>query len=325
MDIQALQRDMENAPWSVLNIFDDIDDVEYAFNTLYNNMILKDISTINPRKATGPDRFSPRDLKLCGESSVITGLLPLFKFSLEQSRIPSSWKISRMHTVFKKVDSTDKSNYRPLHMLSIPSKILEATVCRNIDSFTSGCGLCNKNQWGFVKGKSTEGLLTYLTERWKIALDNGNVVGVVFIDFKKAFNCVSHSILDLKLQALGMTGSALEWIRDYLKDRKQFAIVNGCKSELNDVNCGIPQGSLLGPRLFSVYVNDLPDQIKEGEIDMYADDTTRFYIGSSVDAVCDGLNRTLGDVHNWCRNNRLTIHNGKSEVMVINKKSSLAL
>ena len=112
---------------------------------------------------------------------------------------------------------------------------------------------------------------------------------------------VSHSILDLKLQALGMTGSALEWIKDYLKDRKQFAIVNGCKSELNDVNCGIPQGSLLGPRLFPVYVNDLPDQIKEGEIDMYADDTTLFYIGSSVDAVCDGLNPTLGDVHNWCK------------------------
>ena len=123
-------------------------------------------------------------------------------------------------------------------------------------------------------------------------------MGVVFIDFKKAFDCFSHSILDLKLQASGISGPALEWIRDYLKDRKQFAIVNGCKSELNAVNCGIPQGSLLGPRLFSFYVNDLPDQIKEGEIDMYADDTTLSYTGSSVDAVCDGLNRILGDVHN---------------------------
>ena len=193
-------------------------------------------------------------------------------------------------------------------MLSIRSKILEATVCRNMDSFTNECGLCNENQRGFIKGKSTEGLLTYLTEKWKTALDNGNVVGVVFIDFKKAFDCVSHSILDLKLQAMGISGPPFEWIRDYLKDRKQFAVVNGCKSELNAVNCGIPQGSLLGPRLFSFYVNDLPDQIKEGEIDMYADDTTLFYIGPSVDAVCDGLNRTLGDVHNWRRNNKLTIH-----------------
>ena len=159
---------------------------------LHCPMILKDISTINPRKATGPDRVSPRDLKLCGESSIIRGLLPLFKFGLEQSRIPSSWKISWMHTVFKKGDSTYKSNYRPLQMLSIPSKILEATVCRNIDSFTNECGLCNENQWGFIKGKSTEGLLTYLTEKWKIGLDDGNVVGVVFIDFKKHL-IVSHT------------------------------------------------------------------------------------------------------------------------------------
>ena len=118
----------------------------------------------------------------------------------------------------------------------------------------------------------------------KIALDNGNVVGVVFIDFKKAFDYVSHSILYLKLQALSLSGSALEWIRDYLKDRKQFAVVNVCKSQLNAVKCGIPQGSLLGRRLFSF--NDLPDQIKEGEIDIYADDTTLFYIGPSVDVVC---------------------------------------
>ena len=115
-------------------------------------------------------------------------------------------------------------------MLSIPSKILEVTVCRNIDNFISENGLSNENQWGFIKGRSTEGLLTYITEKWKIALDNGDVVVVVFIDFKKHLT-VSHTVLDLKLQALGFSGSALEWIRDYLKDRKQFAVVNGCKSQ----------------------------------------------------------------------------------------------
>ena len=169
------------------------------------------------------------------------------------SRVPSLWKTSRMHTVYKKGDSTDKSNYRPLQMLSIPSKILKAAICRNIDNVIDENGLSNENQWRLIKGRSTEELLTHLTEKWKIAPDNGNVVGVVFIDFKKAFDCVSHSILCLKLQALGFSGSTytLEWIRDYLKDRKQFAVVNGCKSQLNAVKCGILQGSLLGPRLFS--------------------------------------------------------------------------
>ena len=212
--------------------------------------LLKDIFTINPRKATGPDFFFPRDLKRCGES-IIRGLQPLFKLCLVHSRVPSLWKTSRMHTVYKKGDSTDKSNYRPLQVLRIPSKILKATVCRNIDNFINENGLSNKNQWGLIKGRSTEGPLTHLKEKWKIALDKGNVVGVVFIDFKKAFDCVSHSILYLKLQALAFSGSALKWIIDYLKDRKQFAVVSGCKSQLNAVKCGIPQGSLLGPRLFS--------------------------------------------------------------------------
>ena len=121
--------------------------------TLHYPTLLKDILTINPRKATGPDCVSPRDLKLCGES-IIRGLQPLFKLCLVHSRVPSLWKTSRMHTVYKKGDSTDKSNYRPLRMLSIPSKILKATVCRNIDNFINENGLSNENQstkgWSFV-------------------------------------------------------------------------------------------------------------------------------------------------------------------------------
>jgi len=117
--------------------------LHYIYPTL-----LKDILTINPRKATGRDCVSPRrGLKLCGES-IIRGLQPLFKHCLVHSRVPSLWKTSRMHTVYKKGDSTDKSNYRPLQMLSIPSKILKATVCQNIDNFINDNGLSNENQWG---------------------------------------------------------------------------------------------------------------------------------------------------------------------------------
>lgn len=120
-------------------------------------------------------------------------------------------------------------------------------------------------------------IVNILNGEMEIKLDNGNVAGVVFIAFKKAFDRVSHSMLDLKFHSLGFSGKSLEWIRDYLKDRKQYAVVNGCKSHLNAVNCGIPQGSSLGPRHFSFYVNDLPDQTKEGEIDMYTDDATLLY------------------------------------------------
>ena len=98
------------------------------------------------------------------------------------------------------------------------------------NSFINENDLLVENQWGFIKGKSTESLLTFLTEKWKMELDNGNIVGVVFIDFKKAFDCVSHSCFDLKLQAMGFNGPALEWLRDYLRDWRQYAVVNGCES-----------------------------------------------------------------------------------------------
>ena len=120
---------------------------------------------------------------------------------------------------------------------------------------------------------------------------------------------------------MGFSRTALDWLRDCLKGRKQYANVNGFTSELNAVNCRIPQGFLLGPRLFSLYVNDLPDKIREGELDLYADDTTLFYIGPSVDTVCSALNRILVDINNWCKNNKLTIHSGTSEVMLITNNS----
>ena len=143
----------------------------------------------------------------------------------------------------------------------------------------------------------------------------------MFIDFQKAFDTVSHSILRYKLEAMGMAGDLLDWMISYLTNRKQFSVVNGCISQTKTVSCGVPQGSLLGPRLFSYYINDLPSVINEGELIMYADDTTLFVVGNNVDMVIDSLNKALSSINIWCRNNKLTIHPGKSEAMIISHKA----
>ena len=170
---------------------------------------------------------------------------------------------------------------------------MKSSVCGTLDHFIKQNRLSYEKQWGFVLGKSTESMLTYLTETWKRELDNKNVIRIVYIDVKKAFDCVSHTVLGLKLQAMSLSGPALNWLRNYLEGRKQLALVHGSTSELNTVNCRIPLGSLLGPRLFSYYANNLPNAISEGELTLCPDDTTLFYVGLSVDKVCNALNRIL--------------------------------
>ena len=144
--------------------------------------LLKPLNIINPSKTSAPDSISPRDFHLLCET-MMNGLSTVFKRSLEEPTVPTQWKISRMHVIYKKGDASHRGNYRPLQMLSVPSKLLEAIVCEGLDEFISYTGLLSNNQWGFRAGRSTEGLLIYPTETWKQALDNRQVVRVVHVDF----------------------------------------------------------------------------------------------------------------------------------------------
>ena len=125
----------------------------------------------------------------------MNGLYTVFKRSLEESTVSTQWKKSRMHTIYRKGDESDRENYRHRQMLSVPSKLLEAIVCEGLHEFISDTGLLSNKQWGFRAGRSTEGLLIHLTETCKQAVDNRQVVGVVYIDFQEAFDTVSHTIL----------------------------------------------------------------------------------------------------------------------------------
>ena len=276
---------------------------------------------LNPKKATGPDLVSPRDLFLASSELVTQSLLPLYKNSLTSASFPRDWKLSRVTPVFKKGKPCDVNNYRPISLLSIPGKILEAVVCNSINDHLQSHNLLSRNQWGFRKNRSTEGLLLHMTETWKSALDQGLVVGVLFVDFRKAFDSVNHSILLEKLKATGISGSLFSWLANYLSNRNQFVQISGKKSALQPVKYGVPQGSILGPRLFSIYVNDLPEFISYGNLYMFADDTTVYTIGKDTGTVISSLQCILSQLHMWCAANRLIAHESKTEAMIVSRSS----
>lgn len=214
------------------------------------------------------------------------------------------------------------SNYRPLSLLSVPSKILESCVADMIANhvYSENEALVTDNQWAYRKGRSTELLLIHLTETWRRAIDNKLVVGAVFIDFQKAFDCVSHSILLYKLELnFGITGNLLAWLRDYLSDREQYTVINGVSSENTKVAYGIPQGSVFGPILFALYISDLPKSVNTATTFLYADDTTMYCDDESVDQVTATLNKALEELALWCKHNSLVPHPKKCEGMIFKR------
>jgi len=174
--------------------------------------------SLNPNKAMDLDHISPRDLKLC-ESSVVQGLFEICMKSRADCQFPIRWKKSQVTAVLKTGNRLDVNNYRPISFLSVPCQILERVVCRSFDNHFTSHNLLSDRQWGSGKGHSTESLLLHLTELWKEALDDGLKVRVLFIDFRKAFDCVDHVILVEKRKALGVSEDMWICLVDYLANR----------------------------------------------------------------------------------------------------------
>ena len=188
--------------------------------------------------------------------------------------LPENWKIANIVPVYKKGGKEHAENYRPISLLSTVSKVLERCVLNNIRSKLYQ--VITASQHGFTRGKSCVTNLLEVINHISSVLDDGGQVNAVFLDMSKAFDKVNHSISLQKLRMAGFGGSLLQWFQSYLTNRHQCVTVQGCTSTTLPVTSGVPQGSILGPVLFSLYVNDLPDAIKSSHVAMFADDTKLF-------------------------------------------------
>jgi hypothetical protein len=232
---------------------------------------LKQLKNLADFKSQGSDQIPSIVLKNCAEVLAVP-LSQLFQKSLNSGELPMDWLDSLIHPIHKKGSKSDPQNYRPISLTSISCKIMEHIITSQIFNHLQSRSLLNQFQHGFRKNHSCEGQLISVTHDWQSHVLSLIPIDAIFLDFSKAFDSVPHNRLMMKLQSYGITGRVHDWIRIFLTNRRQCTVVGGARSSWKPVRSGVPQGTVLGPLLFLIYINDITDGINS-QIRLFADDT----------------------------------------------------
>lgn len=273
--------------------------------------ILKIILSFRNNKSPGPDNIAPKLIKLIS-ADIIEPLLYIFNLSFSSGQVPQSLKIAKVIPLYKKGGKDIPGNYRPISLLSIFDKILEKLMFNRIYSFLVQNDILYKYQFGFRKGYSTSLALVELVDTIYTHCDNRDTVIGMFFDLQKAFDTVDHSILLHKMNNCGIRGIVLKWFRNYLSNRKQFVSIGNSKSDLQNVTCGVPQGSVLGPLLFLLYINDIENCVRNATVKLFADDTNLFVHGKTLSEAFDKANDAVNLLQDWFVVNKLSLNIEKS-------------
>ena len=279
------------------------------------NEVKKEISKLDPKKSPGYDDVTAKFLQI-SEDLIATPLCQIFNMSMSSGIYPDKLKIAKVIPIYKKGSKSDVSNYRPISVLSCINKIYEKLLCKRLYKFLSIKKCLYKYQFGFRENHSTLQALIETVDNIKSDIDNNNIVCGIFADLSKAFDTVDHSILIKKIDYYGIRGVANELIDSYLTNRKQYVQVNGSKSEYLPITCGVPQGSVLGPLLFLLFINDIVYSCPAAKLVIFADDTSVFFSNKSIAQLIVQAELTLRQLMKWFEANRLTLNTSKSNFII---------
>lgn len=279
------------------------------------NEVFKALSSLDAYKGAGPDALPSIVLRQCA-SGLCKPLSIIFQQSLNTGVFPSRWKTAHITPIHKKGDLSHIENYRPISILSGAGKLLESIVVKKMYWHVSQS--LNINQHGFMPRRSTcTNLIGYVNDVLEV-LDKGGETHAIYTDFSKAFDLVNHDLLLAKLNKLGIHGTLLRWFVSYLENRSQLVVVKGFSSVTTRVPSGVPQGSHLGPILFLIFINDLPNVIRS-KVKLYADDL-KVYRQIREQKDVDDLQVDLDNISQWCEQNCMSLNSSKCFAIKFSRK-----
>ena len=294
----------------------------FHFQPVNSNQVACVLGKFKTSMGFGTDCIANHFLKI-GLPVISDSLCDIFNLSIATGVFPDSWKVARVAPIFKSGQTDDQSNYRPISVLPVLSRIFEKLIFNQLYKYLNTNKHLFPKQSRFRRLYSVVTSLLSCTNDWYKNMDTGKYTALVFIDLKKAFDTVDHDILLKKMQKYGVSGNGLTWFKSYLQDRRQLCKVNGVSSRIEEIHCGVPQGSCLGPLLFIVYINDLPFCLEGCQVTMYADDTSISFAAKSVNDLNMTLNRELDSLRKWLQGNKLSLNVLKTQAMVTGSRPNL--
>ena len=306
-----------------------------SLSAVHPEEVLKVIKSLKNSKSTGSDDIDTYVIKLVAHD-ILPAITHIINLSIAQSTFPTIWKHAKVVPLLKKGDSLTPKNYRPVALLPIFSKILERVVFNQLVGYLDAHNLIHPNHHGSRAGHSTASALIQMYDTWADEVDSGNMVGVMMVDLSAAFDMVDHAILLQKLEYFGLDDTAILWMKSYLNMRSQSVFVDGCLSPPLTIEHGVPQGSILGPLMYILYTNDIPDLVHNHPVSFsqpapychdcggtvcYVDDST-FSIGhSDPEVLSSTLTEQYQQISKYMAANKLVINDDKTHLLVMGTKS----